>query len=304
MEWLILILAVVFYGFFERLNSLSDIKNNDKKNKLSFMKLLKALKIHLSGFTGSFEKIVEASNAAAQNDSDKAKLLNWQLDNEAKHRDREISELLSPDPMRKSAYNHSLNWSNISEANDSYSENSPQKKQGDAYERLIGILLEINGYLVIYNGLIRGYADLGVDIVAISEEKKEVLIIQCKNWNRYTLSIDNLENIYLKLRKFFTTDYFDLPPALIMQSHQVSRFSEESIVNIIRKSKGYTSSWILCMNSKDVIDLDVKQNLGRSFETNFNGIECEKFTYRSNLNLIILPKKIISDKLITDFLNS
>ncbi len=53
---------------------------------------------------------------------------------------------------------------------------------GRDFERYIGYLYELKGYTVCYHGAIKGFEDLGRDI--ISTKANEILIIQCKYWSK------------------------------------------------------------------------------------------------------------------------
>ena len=53
---------------------------------------------------------------------------------------------------------------------------------GRDYERYVGYHLEVRGHQVTYQGILRGFADLGRDLIAISGD--EVLIVQCKYWSQ------------------------------------------------------------------------------------------------------------------------
>lgn len=53
---------------------------------------------------------------------------------------------------------------------------------GRDFERYVGYKYENDGYKVIYNGAKEGLEDLGRDLIASKD--KEMLIIQCKYWNR------------------------------------------------------------------------------------------------------------------------
>lgn len=53
---------------------------------------------------------------------------------------------------------------------------------GLRYERYIGYLYELENYEVRYHGAINKYRDKGIDLYAI--KKKDVLVIQCKRWNK------------------------------------------------------------------------------------------------------------------------
>lgn len=56
---------------------------------------------------------------------------------------------------------------------------------GLAYERYIGYLYEMQNYEVRYHGALNKFKDKGIDLYAI--RKKEVLVIQCKRWNKNTM---------------------------------------------------------------------------------------------------------------------
>lgn len=75
----------------------------------------------------------------------------------------------------------------------------PQKAKGDAYELFIGKQFEKKGDLVIYNGLISGYQDDGVDLIVISAKTKTLNLVQCKNWSKKPMTLNDLEAIYSKL---------------------------------------------------------------------------------------------------------
>lgn len=76
------------------------------------------------------------------------------------------------------------------------------KNRGDGYELHIGRKFEIKGDLVIYNGLIRGYEDQGVDVIVISKSSRSLHLIQCKHWQRFQFTSDHLYRIYHKLNSF------------------------------------------------------------------------------------------------------
>lgn len=54
---------------------------------------------------------------------------------------------------------------------------------GRDYERYVGYLYETKKYNVYYQGIVEGLADLGRDVIAIKDDKVEV--IQCKYWSKY-----------------------------------------------------------------------------------------------------------------------
>ena len=86
-------------------------------------------------------------------------------------------------------------------------------QMGEEYEKYIGLQFEKKGDFVIYNGLIYGIEDKGVDIITISENEKYINLIQCKNWKNKKMTLDDLELVYLKLEKYksrFFQNYFNL----------------------------------------------------------------------------------------------
>lgn len=64
---------------------------------------------------------------------------------------------------------------------DAYLSKDHSKEEiGRIYERYIGYLYEINGHLVVYNGALNKYSDMGRDLIVSNE--KEIYIIQTKCW--------------------------------------------------------------------------------------------------------------------------
>jgi len=57
------------------------------------------------------------------------------------------------------------------------------RELGRLYERYIGYLYEETGYDVDYFGIVRGYEDLGRDLIC--QKGEDILIIQCKNWSQF-----------------------------------------------------------------------------------------------------------------------
>jgi len=77
---------------------------------------------------------------------------------------------------------------------------------GKIYERYIGFLFESENYDVEYVGILKGFEDLGRDVIA--RKNGETIIIQCKNWAHF-------KTIYEKhIFQFFGTvfQYKDVHP--------------------------------------------------------------------------------------------
>jgi hypothetical protein len=133
------------------------------------------------------------------------------------------------------------------------------KEVGDTYEKYIGKRYEDNGYLVVYNGFIRGMSDSGVDLVAISLTNPTRHIIQCKNYAKTLLDIDVADEI-LKNLKFYLSDYLKLTPAEINYYLDEDLPDTEVIEHVIRSFR-YNSKYILFIPHFDVISEPLKERL-------------------------------------------
>lgn len=136
----------------------------------------------------------------------------------------------------------------------------PLKQRGDEYEKFIGKQFENKGELVIYNGFIRGYEDDGVDIIAISTQTKTIHLIQCKNWTKKPLLLEDVQNIYKKLHNFNLTRITQSVDAI--REHLERDKSIESIKDILRVNKSdYSLRKTLYVGSDKVVDLNIGKHL-------------------------------------------
>jgi hypothetical protein len=93
-------------------------------------------------------------------------------------KDDPASTWLSPEEFRKLSSVEKFQL-----ALDRYRASRKSKWQiGRDYERYIGFLHEQDGYDVTYQGIVKGFDDLGRDIIAIKQDI--VKIIQCKCWSQ------------------------------------------------------------------------------------------------------------------------
>ena len=113
----------------------------------------------------------------------------------------------------------------------------PKSKRliGRLYERYIGYIYEQQRYEVDYQGIFKGYEDLGRDLICVNQN--EDIVIQCKNWAQF-------KTIYEKhIFQFFGTvfQYKDSHPnrkikAVFYTTTQVSdlarRFAEELSIEL------------------------------------------------------------------------
>lgn len=64
------------------------------------------------------------------------------------------------------------------------------KKKGDLYEIQIGKMYQQKGYKVYFKGINEGKKDEGIDLIAYKEN--QVLLIQCKNWEKSQIKQEHL----------------------------------------------------------------------------------------------------------------
>ena len=134
------------------------------------------------------------------------------------------------------------------------------KQKGDAYEKFIGFEFEKKGDFVIYNGLIRGYDDDGVDVIAISTKESTIHLIQCKNWTKKPMMLSDVENIYAKLKNFNLG-------RITKNAHIVHNYSQGTktlteIENILKANKkNFNIRKTLYVGSDKVIDLNIGKQL-------------------------------------------
>lgn len=129
------------------------------------------------------------------------------------------------------------------------------KKRGDGYELHIGRKFELKGDLVIYNGLIQGYEDQGVDIIVLSRKDQTINLIQCKHWKRFEFTREHLYKIYQKLDEF-NADYQYLKPQDINQYLSI-KVGEDEMRSTIKSSLTYPQiRKTLYLSSAQVVQQD------------------------------------------------
>ena len=134
--------------------------------------------------------------------------------------------------------------------------NDPLKQKGDLYERFIGKQFEKKGDLVIYNGFIKGYDDEGVDIISISLKTKTINLIQCKNWTKKPMLLDDIKSIYNNLNNFnldrICRDSYSI------KKHLYINKSLEDISSVLKQNKNdFLIRKTLYVGSEKVIDLNI-----------------------------------------------
>jgi hypothetical protein len=129
------------------------------------------------------------------------------------------------------------------------------KEEDNNYKKIIGKVFEKQGNLVIYNGFIRASADAGVDIIVISMDKQSIELIQCKNWTKKQIELEDLANSYKKLNHF-DLRHISHSPKNIFQHLQI-KSPLEKIEDIMDCDKeNFILRKTLYIRSDEVIDIE------------------------------------------------
>ncbi len=180
------------------------------------------------------------------------------LKNEYANLDKALKRLFFWDP--NAGLKNSSRPGLRSEPKATQNESDPLKAKGDDYERFIGRQFENKGDLVIYNGLLKGYADYGIDLVVISGKSRSVNLVQCKHWENMLFTLDTLDDIYSKLSRYNIGHYLAMECDEI-NFHLQRPEENRTILTLLHDSKKFQRRKTLYLSSDKVVDLDVGRNL-------------------------------------------
>lgn len=148
-----------------------------------------------------------------------------------------------------------------------YQEDEFLKNRGEKYEKFIGKEYESRDDLVIYNGLIKGNQDRGVDIISISIPTQNIKIIQCKNWTKRLLQLEDITKIYQKLNSY-SCDFYYIQ-ANTINSHLHTQKEIEYIEEILKKINNFKITKILHLTSTKTIDLNIIKEIKQTTPNSF-----------------------------------
>ena len=128
-----------------------------------------------------------------------------------------------------------------------------------SYEKFVGKEFEKKGDLVIYYGFIKGYEDRGVDLIIISSKTKTVNLLQCKNWEKKSLKLKDIEKVYSKLNGY-------RPDFRILEPDDINFYLDnpkdnKTIFALLEYGNSYKFRKTLYIASDKVVDLAVGQHL-------------------------------------------
>ena len=142
----------------------------------------------------------------------------------------------------------------------------PLKEIGDAYEKEIGKEFESKGDFVIYNGLISGVADGGVDLIVISPDSQSINLVQCKNWHKMKMEHHHISSVYDKLTNYSSNIKYSIGYIVVkysyvaLQKHLHYKKELDEIANILKATKNYTNiRKTLYISTDKVLDPDINQ---------------------------------------------
>ena len=142
----------------------------------------------------------------------------------------------------------------------------PLKEIGDAYEKEIGKEFESKGDFVIYNGLISGVADGGVDLIVISPDSQSINLVQCKNWHKMKMEYHHISGVYDKLTNYSSNIKYSIGYIVVkysyvaLQKHLHYKKELDEIANILKATKNYTNiRKTLYISTDKVLDPDINQ---------------------------------------------
>ena len=142
----------------------------------------------------------------------------------------------------------------------------PLKEMGDAYEKEIGKEFESKGDFVIYNGLISGVADGGIDLIVISPDSQSINLVQCKNWHKMKMEYHHISGVYDKLTNYSSNIKYSIGYIVVkysyvaLQKHLHYKKELDEIANILKATKNYTNiRKTLYISTDKVLDPDINQ---------------------------------------------
>ncbi len=100
------------------------------------------------------------------------------------------------------------------------------KQKGDEYEAYVCKHFEEQGYKIAPHGKDNGVKDQGIDIIL--KKDKEILFIQCKNWNvKHKYKIDHKEIQYIRMN---VRDYIEKNQLFTMYNWKILYVTSENIL--------------------------------------------------------------------------
>ena len=151
-----LIVVIIFGKLF--MNEIEKSKKNNTYNKYKAQKAEEKLKENR--YENRIKKLYNKEETSQV--IEKLKQMNKQRDNYSAARKTENETIHESEIIKKSSY-------------------QVNKEKGDMYEKYIADYYKEQGYTIAEHGQDNGRKDKGIDVIA--KKEKELLLIQCKNWN-------------------------------------------------------------------------------------------------------------------------
>ena len=121
------------------------------------------------------------------------------------------------------------NIGNLQKSNDTID----TKEKGDKYEAHVCKHFEEQGYLTVPHGKLNGVEDQGIDIIL--KKDKEILFIQCKDWdikNQYRINSKEIQYVRMNVR-----DYMHKNQVFSMYNWKILYITSDNILDRSAKHK-------------------------------------------------------------------
>ena len=114
---------------------------------------------------------------------------------------------------------------------ENYKINKENWELGLEFERFVGYLYELKGYIVEYTGAIYKFGDMGRDLIA--KNTNETLIIQCKRWsNEYTIHEKHVFQLYGTKKLYELEHKFENVKAVFVATNTLTETAKNIAKNL------------------------------------------------------------------------
>lgn len=172
-----------------------------------------------------------------------------------------VCDLLEKDPLK--SYDDALSTARRikPDSRDNFAD------MGNAFEIYCARYYELKNKFVFYNGLIKGKSDSGVDLVVIDDNA--TIYVQCKNWWKRELAIDDLRLIRKKMNGFklqYSADEINLAAYL----SNIKEYNDlNKVMQAYRETTKKPAVHVLLVSNKDCLINEVLHGLDAYNSINF-----------------------------------
>jgi len=107
-------------------------------------------------------------------------------------------------------------------------------RSGIEYEKKVGKYYQNKGYDVDYNGIEKGLKDGGIDLICKNDE--EILLIQCKNWQKWKIRHIHVKAFHSDSVKYIDENNLNKKYVKLKYAIPNNQILHNSAINIFRNS--------------------------------------------------------------------